>query len=109
MVGDRRSRDGNCIRRFSSRLRRSRGRSAHRSRVRSSSPASCSNGSRYRGKRHVIDVSGDGPNNDGPPVTGVRDALVARGITINGLPIMIKAATGWFDLEKSSWLLRADP
>ncbi len=53
----------------------------------------------FKGKRRVIDVSGDGPNNDGPPVTQLRDALVAKGITINGLPIMIKAATGWFDLE----------
>ena len=38
--------------------------------------------------RRVIDVSGDGPNNQGPPVTEARDALVAAGITINGLPIM---------------------
>jgi hypothetical protein len=53
----------------------------------------------FKGKRRVIDVSGDGPNNDGGPVTEIRDALVAKGITINGLPIMIKAATGWFDLE----------
>jgi hypothetical protein len=53
----------------------------------------------FKGKRRVIDVSGDGPNNDGPPVTQLRDALVAKGITINGLPIMVKAATGWFDLE----------
>jgi Protein of unknown function (DUF1194) len=53
----------------------------------------------FKGKRRVIDVSGDGPNNDGGPVTVIRDALVAKGITINGLPIMIKAATGWFDLE----------
>ena len=53
----------------------------------------------FSGKRRVIDVSGDGPNNDGPAVTQARDKLVARGITINGLPIMIKEATGWFDLE----------
>lgn len=52
----------------------------------------------FAGKRRVIDVSGDGPNNDGSPVTQARDALVAKGIVINGLPIMIKAATGWFDL-----------
>ena len=52
----------------------------------------------FKGKRRVIDVSGDGPNNDGTPVTATRDALVAKGITINGLPIMIKAPTGWFDL-----------
>ena len=44
----------------------------------------------YRGMRRVIDISGDGPNNDGAPVTGARDAAVAKGIVINGLPIMVK-------------------
>ncbi len=44
----------------------------------------------YRGIRRVIDVSGDGANNQGPPVTIVRDQLIERGITINGLPIMVK-------------------
>jgi Protein of unknown function (DUF1194) len=44
----------------------------------------------YAGIRRVIDVSGDGPNNNGPPVTPVRDQVVAKGITINGLPIMLK-------------------
>jgi hypothetical protein len=41
------------------------------------------------GTRRVIDVSGDGANNVGPPVTGARDEALARGITINGLPIVI--------------------
>src|SRR5262245_7309412 len=44
----------------------------------------------YRGLRRVIDISGDGPNNDGAPVTGARDAALQKGITINGLPIMVK-------------------
>src|SRR2546429_9522947 len=44
----------------------------------------------YRGLRRVIDISGDGPNNDGAPLTGARDAAVAKGIIINGLPIMVK-------------------
>ncbi|GLH81407.1 hypothetical protein SSBR45G_63160 [Bradyrhizobium sp. SSBR45G] len=45
----------------------------------------------YRGLRRVIDISGDGPNNNGPsPVTMARDEAVSRGITINGLPIMVK-------------------
>src|SRR5262245_54896641 len=44
----------------------------------------------YRGIRRVIDVSGDGTNNQGPLVTVVRDEVVAKGITINGLPIMLK-------------------
>jgi hypothetical protein len=51
-----------------------------------------------RGIRRVVDVSGDGPNNAGPPVVGVRDELVAGGIVINGLPIMLKLASGFFDL-----------
>lgn len=38
--------------------------------------------------RRVIDISGDGRNNDGPPPSGPRDAAVAAGITINGLPIL---------------------
>lgn len=44
----------------------------------------------YRGLRRVIDISGDGPNNNGIPVTTARDAAVAKGIIINGLPIMVK-------------------
>jgi hypothetical protein len=44
----------------------------------------------YRGSRRVIDISGDGPNNMGGPVAGARDAALAKGITINGLPIMLK-------------------
>ena len=51
-----------------------------------------------RGIRRVIDVSGDGPNNSGVPVVPVRDDLVGQGIVINGLPIMLKLATGFFDL-----------
>jgi len=46
--------------------------------------------SEYRGLRRVIDVSGDGANNNGPPVTTVRDEVVANNIIINGLPIMLK-------------------
>ena len=44
----------------------------------------------YRGLRRVIDVSGDGANNSGPLVTPMRDDVLAAGITINGLPIMLK-------------------
>lgn len=42
------------------------------------------------GTQRVIDVSGDGPNNVGPPVMRARDDAVARGITINGLPVMLE-------------------
>ena len=44
----------------------------------------------YRGIRRVIDVSGDGTNNQGPPVAITRDEVIAKGITINGLPIVLK-------------------
>jgi hypothetical protein len=44
----------------------------------------------YHGLRRVIDISGDGPNNNGVPVLGARDAALEKGITINGLPIMVK-------------------
>lgn len=36
----------------------------------------------------VIDLSGNGENNDGRPAAAARDAAVAAGITINGLPIL---------------------
>ncbi|GGF29899.1 hypothetical protein GCM10011611_39970 [Aliidongia dinghuensis] len=38
--------------------------------------------------RRVVDVSGDGMSNIGPPIEEVRDKLVTDGITINGLPIL---------------------
>jgi Mg-chelatase subunit ChlD len=41
--------------------------------------------------RQIVDVSGDGPNNAGSPVAKVRDALVAQGVTINGLAISLLA------------------
>jgi hypothetical protein len=44
----------------------------------------------YHGLRRVIDISGDGPNNNGMPVTTARDAALEKGIIINGLPIMVK-------------------
>lgn len=44
----------------------------------------------YHGLRRVIDISGDGPNNNGMPVTMARDAALEKGIIINGLPIMVK-------------------
>jgi hypothetical protein len=42
----------------------------------------------YEPTRRVIDVSGDGVNNSGPPAETARDRAVAEGIVINGLPIM---------------------
>jgi hypothetical protein len=53
-----------------------------------------------RGLRRVIDVSGDGPNNSGGPVATMREAVLAKGLVINGLPIMLKtSAVGFFDLR----------
>ncbi len=42
----------------------------------------------FIGLRRVIDISGDGPNNDGRPVRVARDRAVSKGIIINGLPLM---------------------
>lgn len=49
--------------------------------------------------RQVIDVSGDGANNAGPLVQPVRDAVVKRGITINGLPIMLNKPREFYDID----------
>jgi TonB family protein len=40
------------------------------------------------GARRVLDISGDGPNNDGGPVLAARDAALAAEITVNGVTIM---------------------
>ncbi|MDH3231695.1 MAG: DUF1194 domain-containing protein [Alphaproteobacteria bacterium] len=42
----------------------------------------------FEGTRRVVDISGDGPNNWGGLVAVARDRAVARGVTINGLPIV---------------------
>jgi hypothetical protein len=39
-------------------------------------------------ERRVIDISGDGPNNSGRAIDDARNAALAAGITINGLPIL---------------------
>jgi hypothetical protein len=55
----------------------------------------------YRGLRRVIDVSGDGANNSGPLVALTRDEVIQAGITINGLPIMLKRSNfGTLDIEQ---------
>jgi hypothetical protein len=41
-----------------------------------------------RSNRHIIDISGDGTNNSGRPVTDARDEAIAQGVTINGLAII---------------------
>ena len=58
----------------------------------------------YPGLRRVIDISGDGPNNNGAPVTPAREAALAKGITINGLPIMVKEPSySTMDIENLDW------
>jgi hypothetical protein len=52
----------------------------------------------YDGTQKSIDVSGDGPNNTGPPVHTVRDEIVMQRITINGLPVI---STG--DYGQGDW------
>ena len=52
------------------------------------------------GTRRVIDISGDGPNNAGGKVTEARDAAVAAGIVINGLPVLISPAQNYPTLDR---------
>jgi hypothetical protein len=42
----------------------------------------------YQSQRRTIDISGDGFDNTGRPITPARDAAVRAGIGINGLPIL---------------------
>ncbi len=52
----------------------------------------------YESPRQVIDISGDGPSNDGRIVTHARDDAMAMGVTINGLPLMTREGAGgeWY-------------
>ena len=54
----------------------------------------CFDGNGFAGERKAIDISGNGPNSLGPPVEPSRDFVVAQGVTINGLPIMIRIRSG---------------
>ena len=49
----------------------------------------------FRGGRKVIDVSGDGANNSGPPLIPIRDRIVESGVIINGLPIIVRPTMGY--------------
>ncbi|MEP3049372.1 MAG: DUF1194 domain-containing protein [Roseibium sp.] len=48
----------------------------------------------FNAERHVIDISGDGPNNQGGDVTRARDAALQKGQVINGLPLMTRGGFG---------------
>ncbi len=50
----------------------------------------------FSGVRRVVDISGDGTNNDGRPVNEARDEALRQGITINGLPLMIRPSNWGF-------------
>ena len=55
----------------------------------------------YHGRK-AIDVSGDGANNQGIAVEVARDAAVRRGITINGMPLLLKPGSidNYFEMVK---------
>src|SRR5271154_300591 len=58
----------------------------------------------HRGIRRVIDISGDGPNNNGVPVSLARETALGKGIIINGLPIMVKEPSlSTMDIENLDW------
>ena len=58
----------------------------------------------HRGIRRVIDISGDGPNNNGSPVLAARDEALSKGIVINGLPIMVKEPSySTMDIDNLDW------
>jgi hypothetical protein len=57
--------------------------------------------SQIHATRKVIDVSGDGPNNDGVSLQYVHDMTANNGIIVNGLPIMDESSDSYFpDLDK---------
>jgi hypothetical protein len=49
----------------------------------------------YRSNRRVVDISGDGRNNNGRDLGEVRREALERGIIINGLPIVNDRPTRW--------------
>lgn len=54
----------------------------------------------FRSVRRIVDISGDGPNNDGPAVTLARDSALSRGIVVNGLPLMTRIGLmGAFEID----------
>ena len=59
----------------------------------------------FEGTRQVIDVSGDGPNNNGVLVTDARARAQALGVTVNGLPIINGrvSPSGWPQMENLDW------
>lgn len=54
----------------------------------------------FSGARRILDISGDGPNNTGPPVLPARADSLARGIIINGLAILIRPSASMTPLDQ---------
>jgi hypothetical protein len=58
-------------------------------------------GNGFAGTRQIIDISGDGANNDGRPVNIARDEALAADIVINGLPIILDRPNSFYrDVER---------
>jgi len=53
----------------------------------------------WSGVRRVVDISGDGPNNQGVAVEDARDRLIASGATINGLPLLVRPTSYGFGID----------
>ena len=53
--------------------------------------------------RRVIDISGDGPNNSGGRVEEARRSVLAKGITINGLPLIKGAGAPGADVDMARY------
>jgi len=49
----------------------------------------------YQAVRRTIDVAGDGTNNSGRDISSVRDEVLAKGVTINGLVILSETPLPW--------------
>jgi len=49
----------------------------------------------YQAIRRTIDVAGDGTNNSGRDIVSVRDEILAKGVTINGLVILSETPLPW--------------
>jgi hypothetical protein len=54
----------------------------------------------FSGARCILDLSGDGHNNTGPPVAPARADALARGIVINGMAILIRPSTSAVPLDQ---------
>ena len=49
----------------------------------------------FKAPRRTIDVSGDGTNNSGRDIGSMRDEVLAKGVTINGLVILSDTPLPW--------------